>query len=215
MKDLILSGIQASGKGTQSRLLLEHFWTQVKYFETGWILRALQSSDNAIGNHLKELTAHWILVKDEIISGLWGVFMETLESWDIILWDGVLRRMWQTLQIVEKLQQSGRNFVVVNFDIPEEEVYKRLAARLMCKNCGRTLSKLLDGDIGVCPYCGGELYRRNDDEDLQAISTRLESFHRDTQPCIDWLEEKGLLVHLDWMKTPQEVFQELLEIMQS
>jgi adenylate kinase len=68
--------------------------------------------------------------------------------------------------------------------------------------------------MAVCPVCGGALYRRNDDEDTQAIATRLESFHRDTQPCIDWLEEKGLLVHIDGMQSPQKVFQEIIKVME-
>ncbi|MCR5411977.1 MAG: nucleoside monophosphate kinase [Patescibacteria group bacterium] len=68
MKDIILSGIQASGKGTQSRLLLEHFGNQLKYFETGGILRSLQCSDNSIGNYLKELTKKGLLVNDEVVS---------------------------------------------------------------------------------------------------------------------------------------------------
>ncbi|HPC34653.1 MAG TPA: nucleoside monophosphate kinase, partial [Candidatus Absconditabacterales bacterium] len=79
MKDIVLAGISASGKGTQSQKLLEYFGKKMKYFETGGILRSLQSTDNAIGNYLKNIIENGLLVKDEIVSGLFGVFLETLE----------------------------------------------------------------------------------------------------------------------------------------
>ena len=85
MKDVILMGIQGSGKGTQSKLLLEYFGEKMKYFEMGGILRSLQMTDNAIGNYLAYYTKNGLLIKPTIPAGLWGVFMETLEEGDMIL----------------------------------------------------------------------------------------------------------------------------------
>lgn len=67
MKDIILAGIQGCGKGTQAQKLLEKYGDQVRYFETGNILRALMSNDNAIGSYLRDLVNSGVLVKDEII----------------------------------------------------------------------------------------------------------------------------------------------------
>ncbi len=78
MKDIILMGIQGSGKGTQARLLLEHFGEKMKYFEMGGILRALQSNDNAIGNYTADTVNNGLLINPAIPAGLWSVFMETL-----------------------------------------------------------------------------------------------------------------------------------------
>lgn len=80
MKDIIFAGIQASGKGTQAQKLLENYGEQIAYFETGNILRALMSNDNAIGSYLRDIVNNGLLVKDEIIVGLFKVFLATLED---------------------------------------------------------------------------------------------------------------------------------------
>ena len=91
MKDIILAGIQASGKGTQAQKLLEKYGNQIAYFETGNILRALMSNENVIGNYLRETVNSGRLVKDEIIIGLFKVFLETLDE-KHLLGDGNLRK---------------------------------------------------------------------------------------------------------------------------
>ena len=154
-----------------------------------------------------------LLVDDGVVSGLWWVFLSTLEEGDIVLGDGVFRKIGQTIQIVEKMWDKERLFSVVNIDIPEEEVYKRLTSRIVCKSCSKTFSILQEGDISECPACKGELVRRNDDEDKKAIATRIEAFHRDTVPCLEWLEKQGVLVRLDGMKPSQELFQDILAVM--
>ena len=183
-------GIQGSGKGTQAKLLLEHFGEKMKCFEMGGILRALQSNDNAIGNYLAYYTKNGLLVNPAIPAGLWSVFMETLGEGDMILGDGMLRTMDQTVQIIQKMWDKGRDFVVVCLEIPEEEVFKRVAKRATA-----------DGSQA-----------RNDDIDDQAIRNRIEAFYRDTEPALKWVEEQGLLVRVDGMRSEEEIFAEILKI---
>lgn len=143
MKDIILAGIQASGKGTQAQKLLEKYGNQIAYFETGNILRALMSNENVIGNYLRGTVNSGRLVKDEIVIGLFKVFLETLDD-KSLLGDGSLRRIGQTKGILDALLERGRKPLVIQLEIPEEEVYKRLAQRKMCKNCGTIHSMLID-----------------------------------------------------------------------
>ena len=143
MKDIILAGIQGSGKGTQAQKLLEKYGNQIAYFETGNILRALMSNENVIGNYLRETVNSGRLVKDEIVIGLFKVFLETLDDKGL-LGDGSLRRIGQTKGILDALLERGRKLLVIQLEIPEEEVYKRLAQRKMCKNCGTIHSMLID-----------------------------------------------------------------------
>lgn len=143
MKDIILAGIQASGKGTQAQKLLEKYGNQIAYFETGNILRALMSNENVIGNYLRETVNSGRLVKDEIVIGLFKVFLETLDDKGL-LGDGSLRRIGQTKGILDALLERGRKPLVIQLEIPEEEVYKRLDQRKMCKNCGTIHSMLID-----------------------------------------------------------------------
>lgn len=134
MKNIILAGIQGSGKGTQAQKLLEKYGNQIAYFETGNILRALMSNDNVIGNYLRATVNSGKLVKDEIIIGLFKVFLETLDE-KILLGDGNLRRIGQTKGILDALLAKGRKPLVIQLEIPEEEVFRRLSHRKMCKNC--------------------------------------------------------------------------------
>jgi adenylate kinase len=190
MKDIILSGIQGSGKGTQAKLLLEHFGGTMKYCEMGAILRTLQMSDNAIGNYLAYYTQHGLLLKPEIIASLRGVFMETINEHEVILGDGVLRTMGQTLPIVQQMWDKERPFVVVNIEITEEEVWNRIAKR-------------------------NQTSHRVDDADQQAIKNRIEAFYRDTVPALERLEGQGVLVRVDGMKSEQEIFVDILQILQN
>lgn len=212
--DIILAWISASGKWTQSHKLLKYFGDKLKYFETWWILRSLQSSDNAIWNYLKDITANGLLVKDEIISWLFGVFLETLWSEDVVLADGCMRRLGQTNVIMEQFQKRNRKFIVIELIIPEEEVYKRLANRTMCKNCGANFNILIHGDIDKCMECWWELYRRNDDIDQNAIKNRIDIYYKDIVPALKMLDEKWYLVKINGMQTIDEVFQQILSIIQ-
>jgi adenylate kinase len=160
----------------------------MKYFEMGGILRALQLSDNAIGNYVAYYTKNGLLINPAISAGLWGVFMETLEEGDIILGDGMLRTLEQTIQIVQKMRDRERDFVVICLEIPDNEVYQRIAKRAHS-----------DGSQA-----------RKDDINEQAIKNRIEAFHRDTEPALQWLEEQGVLVRVDGMQSEKAIFSEIL-----
>ena len=108
----------------------------------------------------------------------------------MVLGDGMLRTLEQTIQIVQKMWDKERSFVVVSLEIPEEEVYKRVAKRANA-----------DGS-----------HARKDDVDEQAIRNRIEAFHRNTEPALEWLEEQGVLVRVDGMRSEAEIFKEILEI---
>ncbi len=213
MKDIIFAGIQASGKGTQAQKLLENYGEQIAYFETGNILRALMSNDNAIGSYLRDIVNNGLLVKDEIIVGLFKVFLATLED-KVLLWDGNLRRVGQTKGILDALLEQERRPLIVQLEIPEEEVYRRLAARKMCKNCGKIHSSILDGELSACPACGGELYVRKDDADQQAIATRIAEYQKETIPALEYVDSLGLLVKIDGMQTPDQIFAQIEKLLE-
>ena len=211
MRDIILAGIQWSGKGTQAQLLLEEFWNQIQYFETGNILRALMSNENAIGQYLKELVNAGRLVKDEVVVWLFKVFLETLNN-KSVLWDGSLRRVGQTKGILDALLEKGRKPIVVQLEIPEEEVYKRLSRRKMCKNCWKIHSTLLSPEIQQCQKCWWELYVRTDDADSTAVETRIAEYKKETIPALDYVNELWLLVKIDGMQSIEAIYAQIKEL---
>ena len=214
MKDIILAGIQASGKGTQAQKLLEKYGNQIAYFETGNILRALMSNENVIGNYLRETVNSGRLVKDEIVIGLFKVFLETLDDKGL-LGDGSLRRIGQTKGILDALLGRGRKPLVIQLEIPEEEVYKRLAQRKMCKNCGTIHSMLIDWEVEKCKKCWWELYVRADDADQSAIANRIAEYQKETVPALEYVDSLGLLVKIDGMQTVDAIFAQIEQLLQN
>ena len=208
MKDIILAGIQGCGKGTQAQLLLNKYWDKIAYFETGNILRALMSNDNAIGDYLKDTVNSWRLVSDNIITWLFKLFLETVEN-KTILWDWNLRKIWQTKGILHALLDKWRDPLIVLLEIPEEEVYKRLQHRKMCKECWTIYSTLTEWEITTCKKCWWELYVRTDDADINAIKTRIEEFKKETIPALEYVESLWHLVKIDWMQPIDEIFKQI------
>jgi len=209
MKDIFLSWIQWSWKWTQADLLMEKFPNRFKYFETWGILRALSSNDNAIGNYIKHTVDTGGLIKDDVTVAVFNVFLQTVESGDRLLIDGVLRKLYQTQKICELMQKSGREFVVLHFDLPDEVVYQRLAGRIVCGECGNNANGWIVG--GKCEKCWWELIRREDDSNMEAIKTRIEAFHNETEPGLKWVEENGWLIHIDGNRNVDEIFQDVLK----
>jgi len=207
MKDIFLSWIQWSGKWTQADLLMERFPNKFKYFETWWILRALSSNDNAIGNYIRNAVESWDLIKDEVTIAIFNVFLQTVNQWDTLLVDWVLRKMWQTQAICKEMQKAGREFVVLHFDLPDEIVYQRLASRIVCRKCGNNANW---GKVWwKCNKCGGELIRREDDSNIEAIKNRIEAFHKETIPWLQWVEKNWWLIHIDANRWVEEIFNEI------
>ena len=209
MKDIFLSGIQWSGKWTQADLLMEKFPDKFKYFETWEILRTLSSSDNAIWNYLRNTVETGWLVKDEVIVAIFNVFLQTVENKDTLLLDWVLRKIWQTKAICEQMQKAGREFIVLHFDLPDENVYQRLASRIVCWKCGNNANWWIVW--WICEKCGWELIRREDDSNIEAIKTRIEAFHNETEPGLKWVEENGWLVHIDANRWVSEIFEDVVK----
>jgi adenylate kinase len=208
MKDIILAGIQGCGKGTQAQLLLNKYWDKIAYFETWNILRALMSNDNAIGDYLKDTVNSWRLVSDNIITWLFKLFLETVEN-KTILWDWNLRKIGQTKGILHALLDKWRDPIIVLLEIPEEEVYKRLKHRKMCKECWTIYSTLTEWEITTCKKCWWELYVRTDDADINAIKTRIEEFKKETIPALEYVESLWHLVKIDWMQPIDEIFKQI------
>jgi len=88
------------------------------------------------------------------------------------------------------LKKKDRDFVVIDLILPDDIIYKRLANRLTCKDCGTNFNILLSGDIKKCTECGGEIYRRNDDENTKSIQNRIAVYKSEALPAIEFLDKQ-------------------------
>lgn len=201
---LIVLGKQGAGKGTQAVRLSHHY--VVPHIATGDTFRSAVRSGSEFGTKAKPYLDAGDLVPDDIVI---GVVTERLTHDDTthrgFILDGFPRTVQQAEALIDILEPHQID-LVVNLDIDNETVLRRLAARRVCSDCGANYS-VTDNPPRVkdiCDVCGGEVVQRDDDTE-SAIRRRLELYERETSPLISWYEERGMLATLPAVGSPDEV----------
>jgi adenylate kinase len=204
-RNLVLLGPPGAGKGTQAERLIADF--DLPYYATGNILREAIASDSELGKQAKEIVDAGELVPDDLI---FKVIEEKLDSGEAdagFLLDGFPRTIGQAEMLAEALDKRGRRLTAaLLIDAPDEEVVRRLSGRRTCVKNGHVYHVEFDPPKreGVCDQDGSRLVQRDDDKP-ETIKKRLEVYHEQTEPLIEWHEERGLLRRFDGTRTPEEV----------
>jgi adenylate kinase len=182
---LVLVGPPGAGKGTQASLLAEHY--QIPHISTGDIFRANLKSGTALGLQAKGFMDKGELVPDSVTNEM---VKDRLSNASGFLLDGFPRNVAQAEVLQGFLNEKGAPLnAVVEFQINNEEIIKRLSSRRTCRGCG----KVFPGQVSKCDSCGGEIYQRDDDKE-SVIARRLEVYGEQTAPIIDYYRKAGLLV---------------------
>jgi adenylate kinase len=203
--NLILVGPPGAGKGTQAEKLTEDFG--LPYLATGNILRAAVADGTELGKKAKAYMDAGDLVPDDLIV---DVLLEALareDTSDGFLLDGFPRKVSQADALAEALEKVGRKLSgVLLIEVPDEEVIRRLSGRRTCAKSGHTYHVDFDPPKheGVCDQDGSRLVQRDDDKP-ETIRNRLETYHRDTEPLVDYYESRDLLRRFDGSRSPTEV----------
>lgn len=215
MKDIVIAGIQWSGKWTQAKKLLEKFGDQVKYFEAGNILRALQSKShqNAIGDYIGSVIDDWHYLPDEFMVGVFDLFLTGLTQGKSCLVDGFPRQLGQMHGFIERMEKRWREYVVILLELPEDKAVERLLNRRICKDCGEVYSIILHWDQSACPVCGGELYQRKDERQEEFIRNRFNEHYTKTGPVIEYFEDKWQVIHINGDQSIDKIFEDILAIL--
>lgn len=208
---LVLIGPPGSGKGTQAKRLAE----RLGYFHlsTGDILREAVKEGTPLGLEAKKYMEEGKLVPDEVVI---GIVKERLSSPDCekgVVFDGFPRTLSQAEALDRIFNELGKRLdLVVEIEVSEEEVLKRLTGRRTCRNCGAMYHVLFDPPKveGICDKCGGPLYQREDDKE-EVIRERLRVYRKDTEPLVTYYENKGVLVKVKGEGPIEEVQQRLSE----
>ena len=122
----------------------------------------------------------------------------------------------RTLNQAELLKKTGvRIDAVISFDAGDDLLIKRLTARIMCRQCNENYNKLFSPPKkeGVCDKCGGELYQRKDDS-LETATSRLNLYHKETAPLIDFYKKDKILLSLNSAREKGEVMKDLLKLIE-
>jgi adenylate kinase len=203
--NLILLGPPGAGKGTQAERLIGDF--DLPYYATGNILRAAIEEETELGREAKGYVDNGELVPDELICRVIEERLDSGEADDGFLLDGFPRTIPQAEMLEQALDNRGRSLTsVLLIDVQDEEVIRRLSGRRTCVKNGHVYHLEFDPpkNQGVCDQDGSRLVQRDDDRP-ETIRNRLAVYHEQTEPLIEWYEEKGLLRHFDGTRTPDEV----------
>ncbi|MBI5414342.1 nucleoside monophosphate kinase [Candidatus Peregrinibacteria bacterium] len=127
MKDLILFGMQGSGKGTQGKLLAEKYGYQI--FETGAELRKLTEENSELGRKVKDIVQRGDLVPNEIVMEIGDHFLNNTDLSRPVLFDGIPRSLPQKATLDALLEKHERKILGIFLEVDEEEATKRLLLR--------------------------------------------------------------------------------------
>ncbi|MFZ8862138.1 MAG: adenylate kinase family protein, partial [Thermocrinis sp.] len=161
-----------------------------------------------LGKKAKEYMDRGELVPDELIVQL---IEETMPKDGNVILDGFPRTVNQALALEEMLKGKGEKISkVLFFDVPDEVIIDRLSGRRVCSKCGAVYHVKYNPPKveGVCDLCGGSLVQRNDDKE-DVVKKRLEVYRKQTQPLIEFYQDRGIIYRLDAGKGVEELFEEV------
>jgi adenylate kinase len=204
--NLVLLGPPGAGKGTVAKKLAEKYG--IPHISTGDLFRAAISQETELGLKVKEILAEGGLVPDDLTIGL---VKERFAEGDVksgFILDGFPR----TIPQAQGLEGLTRLDGVINFELSDEEVVKRLSGRRIAKKSGRIYHIIFNPpkQEGIDDETGEELITRPDDQE-DAVRRRLEVYKKETAPLIDYYTKKGLLVSIDASPPPGDVMRSVEE----
>ncbi|MCX5083484.1 adenylate kinase [Streptomyces sp. NPDC056121] len=191
---IVLVGPPGAGKGTQAAFLAKNL--SIPHISTGDLFRANISQGTELGKQAKAFMDAGNLVPDEVTIGMAKDRMEQPDAVNGFLLDGFPRNVSQAeaLDVALKADEVKLD-AVLDLEVPEDEVVKRIAGRRICRKDSAHVfhvSYKQPKQEGVCDVCGGELYQREDDSE-DTVRKRLEVYHTQTEPIIDYYRAQGLV----------------------
>ena len=210
---IIMLGAPGAGKGTQAKMIAEKFG--IPHISTGDIFRANIKNGTELGKKAKEFMDKGQLVPDELTV---EILLDRVANDDCkngYVLDGFPRTIPQADVLDAELTKLGDKVdFAVNVDVPDENIVRRMSGRRACLKCGATyhIEHIPPKKEGICDKCGSELVQREDDKP-ETVQNRLSVYHEQTQPLIDYYDKKNILKTVDGTKDMQEVFNEIVKIL--
>ncbi|HLG25707.1 MAG TPA: nucleoside monophosphate kinase [Candidatus Gracilibacteria bacterium] len=207
--DIVLFGIQGSGKGTLGRAVSEKYGFE--YFETGAELRKLSHEDSDLARKVKEIVEAGHLVPNEVVMEIVEAFVDKLPEGRSVVFDGLPRKQEQADTFEALLKNRKREFMGILVEVPEEIALRRLTTRRICSKCKEVYPA--DYAKDKCQKCGGELVTRSDDNP-ESIKTRIKAYFDETMPVIERYKKENKMIVLDGKPVIPEVVKVIFEIVE-
>ena len=210
---IIMLGAPGAGKGTQAQMIAEKY--NIPHISTGDIFRANIKNGTELGKKAKEFIDKGQLVPDELTVELLLDRVANDDCKNGYVLDGFPRTIPQADVLDSELTKLGDKVdYAINVDVPDENIVRRMSGRRACLKCGATyhIEHIPPKTEGICDKCGSELVQREDDKP-ETVLNRLSVYHEQTQPLIEYYDKKNILKTVNGTKDMQEVFSDIIGIL--
>jgi adenylate kinase len=207
--NLVLMGLPGAGKGTQAERIVEKY--NIPHISTGDMFRAAMKEETELGLEAKSFIDKGELVPDAVTIGIVRERLGKNDCQNGFLLDGFPRTVAQADALEGILSELNKQIdYVINIQVNKDILMERLTGRRICKQCGSTYHLVFNppANEGKCDKCGGELYQRADDNE-ETVANRLEVNVQQTQPLLDFYNEKGYLRNIDGEQDINKVFNDV------
>ena len=210
---IIMLGAPGAGKGTQAKQIADKY--AIPHISTGDIFRANLKAGTELGKKAKEYMDQGLLVPDELTCDL---VMDRIGQEDCkngFVLDGFPRTIPQAEALDKALANINEKMdYAVDVDVPDENIVNRMSGRRACINCGATyhIVSIPTKVEGICDRCGEKVVLRDDDQP-ETVKKRLNVYHEQTQPLIDYYKKQDILRTVDGTQPMEQVFGAIVEIL--
>ncbi len=212
---IIMLGAPGAGKGTQAKMIADRYG--IPHISTGDIFRANLKAGTELGQKAKVYMDQGLLVPDELTCDLVVDRISNEDCKDGFILDGFPRTIPQAECLTEALKARGESMdFAVDVDVPDENIITRMSGRRACVNCGATyhIVNIPTKVEGICDRCGNEVVLRADDEP-ETVKKRLDVYHAQTQPLIDYYKQQGILKTVDGTQPMETVFENIIALLEA
>ena len=210
---IVMLGAPGAGKGTQADKIAEKY--NIPHISTGDIFRSNIKAGTELGKKAKSFIDQGLLVPDEVTIGMLLDRIHEADCENGYILDGFPRTIPQAESLTAALEENGEAIdFALDVEVPDANIVNRMAGRRACFKCGATYHTEFAAPKkeGICDKCGSELVLRDDDKP-ETVQKRLEVYHEQTHPLIDYYKKKGVLHAIDGTLSMETVFKNIVDIL--